>query len=209
VSDMRPETDIRSLPEPWLRLAAKQGKGGATEGGKAYAAFQVYYMMPPCQRSLRRTALQLNRTETQMEGWSSLFSWVLRAELWDRHQARIVAAEFEQRNRERAARWADREQELLEQDYAASRALVVRGVQTLKLPLIEMTVQKPDGSGNQITIVKPVNRSQASAAAMIKVGHDLGLDCIKRGTPEPSGGSTGDEYEFVPLPDPKKEGGGE
>jgi hypothetical protein len=206
---MRPETDIRSLPEPWLRLAAKQGKGGATEGGKAYAAFQVYYMMPPRQRSLRQTALQLKRSEKQMERWSSRFSWVLRAEEWDSRQAQIVAAEFEQRNRQRAAVWADRKEELLEQDFAASRALMARGVQTLKLPLIEMTVQKPDASGNQITIVKPVNRSQAGTATMIKVGHDLGLDCIKRATPEPSAASTVEDYEFVLLPDSKKEGGGE
>jgi hypothetical protein len=209
VSDLQVEPDIGSLSEPWLRLAPKQGKAGATESAKAYEAFQVYYMASPNRRSLRQAGLQQKKSETLMEGWSRRFYWVLRTEAWDRRQAQIVADEFDRRSRKDAAVWADRKREVLEQDYSASRELVARGVQTMKLPLTERRVQKKGPSGDQITILQPVNRSQTGTATMIKVGHEISLDCIKRARPEPTEESTVDDYEFVLLPDPKKEGGGE
>jgi hypothetical protein len=58
----------RLFPKPWLRLAAKGGKAGATESAKAYAAFQVYYPASPNLRSLRQVALQLKKSETLMAG---------------------------------------------------------------------------------------------------------------------------------------------
>jgi len=208
VTDSRPESDVGSLPEPWLRLPAKRGKAGTTESAKAYAAFQLYYTASPNQRSLRQTGLKLGKSETLLEGWSSRFYWVWRAEAWDRHQAQIIAAECEQRRREEAAGWARREREVIEQDYAAGRVLVERGLQIITLPLTERTIQKRDTSGNQTTIIKPANRGQTGVAAMIKVGHYLSLDCVKRSRPEPSTGSIVDDYDFVPLTDKADEGEG-
>ena len=207
--DSQLEPDVARLPKPWLKLPAKGGKAGATESAKAYAAFQIYYPTSPNLRSLRQVALQLKKSETLMERWSRSFDWVRRTEAWDRHQSQLAAAEYEKKRREKDAKWTDREDELYEQDYAASRELVVRDVQTMKLPLIERTVQKPDASGNQTTIIKPVNRGQAGVVAMIKVGHEIGLDCIKGARPEAAAASTEDDYEFVPITGPEKEGGQE
>jgi hypothetical protein len=204
--DSRQESDVASLPQPWLRLAAKGGKAGATESAKAYAAFQVYYPASPNLRSLRKVALQLNKSETLIERWSRSFDWVRRTEAWDRHQSQLAAAEHEKTRRENDAKWTDREHELYEQDYAASRELVARGLQTMKLPLTEKKLQKTDASGNQTIIIKPVNRGQNGVVALIKGGHEIGLDCIKRARPEAAAVSTEDDYEFVPLTEPVKEG---
>jgi hypothetical protein len=144
-----------------------------------------------------------------MERWSTSFGWCRRAEAWDRHQSQLIAAEHERTRMEKDAKWAAREEELFEQDYAVSRELIVRGSQTMKLPLTERKLQKTDASGNQTTIIKPVNRGQNGVTAMIKVGHEIGLDCIKRARPEAAAASIEDEYEFVPLTEPEKEGGQE
>jgi hypothetical protein len=207
--DSRLEPDVASLPKPWLRQAVKGGKAGATESAKAYAAFQLYYPASPNLRSLRQVALQLNKSETLMERWSRRFDWVRRTEAWDHHQSQLAAAEYEKARREKNSKWTDREDELLEQDYAASRELINRGIQTMKLPLTERQLQKTDASGNQTTIIKPVNRGQSGVVAMIKVGHEIGLDCIKRARPEAAVASTEDDYEFVPLTEPEGEGGQE
>jgi hypothetical protein len=191
MTDLQPETDVGSLPEPWLRLAAKQGKGAATESAKAYAAFHSYYTTSPNLRSLRQAGLLQKKSETLMERWSRRFFWVARAEAWDRHQAQIVAAECERTRRDDAEKWTRRERDVYEQDYNASRLMVFQGVKTAKLPPTE-------GS-----------RWQVGAVAMIKGGHQLSLDCIKGARPELQGDQIADDYEFVPLTEPEKEGGQE
>jgi hypothetical protein len=135
--DSRLESDVASLPTPWLRLAANGGKAGATESAKAYAAFQVYYLASPNLRSLRQVALQLDKSETLIERWSGSFDWVRRTEAWDRHQAQIVAAECERTRRDDAEKWTRRERDVYEQDYNASRLMVFQGVKTAKLPPTE------------------------------------------------------------------------
>jgi hypothetical protein len=203
------ESDVASLSTPWLRLPAKGGKDGKTECAKAYAALQLYYLTSPNLRSLPQVASQLDKSETMMERWSTTFYWVRRTEAWDRHQSQLAVAEHEKTRREKDAKWAGRVEEMLEQDYTASREMVARGVQSMKLPLTEKKLQKTDASGNQTIIIKPVNRGQNGVTALIKVGHEIGLDCIKRARPEAAAVSTEDDYEFVPLTEPEKEGGQE
>jgi hypothetical protein len=205
----RLESDVASLPQPWLRQAPKGGKDGATESAKAYAALQLYYLTSPNLRSLKQVALQLKKSETLMEGWSTNFGWVRRTEAWDRHQSQLAAAEYEKTRREKDAKWAAREEELYEQDYAASREMVARGVQSMKLPLTEKKLQKTVASGNQTIIIKPANRGQSGVTELIRGGHEIGLDCIKHARPEAAAVSTEDDYEFVPLIEPEKEGGEE
>jgi hypothetical protein len=188
VSETPTATGIHSLPEPWLRLTAKQGKAGATESAKAHEAFQSYYTTSPNLRSLRQTGLLLKKSETLMERWSRRFSWVIRADAWDRHQAQIVAAECERTRRDEAEKWTRREHDVYEQDYNASRLMVLQGVKTAKLPPTE-------GS-----------RWQVGAVAMIKGGHQLSIDCIKGARPESPGGQIADDIEFVPLTNPDRQG---
>jgi hypothetical protein len=134
ISDRQPNPEGTSLPAPWLRLPARQGKDDATETAKPYAAFQMYYTLSPNQRSLRQVASQLKKRETLMEKWSSRFFWVRRTEAWDRYQAEIVSAECERKRRQDAEKWTRREEEVLDQDFRAGRHMVFQGVQTMKLP---------------------------------------------------------------------------
>jgi hypothetical protein len=191
VSDIQPETDIRSLPEPWLRLTARHGKAGATESAKAYSAFHSYYTTSPNLRSLRQTALLQKKSETLMERWSRGFFWVLRADAWDRHQAHIVIAERERTLRDETEKWTRRERDVYEQDYNAGRLLVLQGVKTAKLTPTDES------------------RWQVGAAAMIKGGHQLSIDCIKGARPESPGGQIADDIEFVALASPDRQGGEE
>jgi len=65
---------------PWQRLLPKQGKDGTSETAAHYAAFQKYYLMPPGERSLRKVAQQVGKSETWIEQLSSRFHWLERAE---------------------------------------------------------------------------------------------------------------------------------
>src|ERR1700688_3454075 len=120
---MQPESAIDSLPEPWLKLPARSGQGGATEGPKPSAALEKYYQASAHQRSLRQAGA-VKRSATLMERYSSQFFRVVRAAAWDRHKAQIAAAECEPRFREGRELWARRLPEVLEEDYAASRLMV-------------------------------------------------------------------------------------
>jgi hypothetical protein len=93
VSEMQPESAIDSLPQPWLKLPARSGQGGATEGPKPYAALEKYYQASANQRSLRQAGAAVKRRATLMERYSSQFFRVVRAAAWDRHKAQIAAAE--------------------------------------------------------------------------------------------------------------------
>lgn len=78
----------------------------------------------------------------------------------------------------------------------------------MKLPLTESKLQKADASGNKTTIIKPANRGLDAAATLIKVGHEIGLDCVKRARPAAAAATTEDDYEFVPLSGGRRKGPG-
>lgn len=59
------------------------------EGQKAYEAFCKYRDMGT-QRSLRKVAEELQKSETLMGRWSGQWEWVKRAEAWDREQDKIA-----------------------------------------------------------------------------------------------------------------------
>ena len=169
--------EIASLPQPWLRLAPKQGKGGTSESSKAYAAFELYYQASPDQRSLRQTALQLGRSETLVERWSTRFFWVARSDAWDRQRAKINADVREEKLRQRAEEWESRMDETLENGFKGGRALFAAGVQNLKLPAS--------------------NRSLAGATRAMQTGHEMSFQTARLALRRNSGGSPEDEYEFT------------
>lgn len=65
--------------------------------------------------------MQLNKSEILMERWSTSFDWVRRTAAWDGHQSQLAAAVHEKTRREKDAKWAGWEEELIDQDFAASR----------------------------------------------------------------------------------------
>lgn len=69
--------------------------------------------------------MQLNKSEILMERWSTSFDWVRRTAAWDGHLSQLAAAVYEKTRREKDAKWAAWEEELIDridQDFAASRA---------------------------------------------------------------------------------------
>jgi len=70
-----------NTPEPWER---QEG-----ESTKAYEAFSEYRDMGT-QRSLSKVAEKLQKSETLMGRWSSLYKWRERATKWDDEQNRIA-----------------------------------------------------------------------------------------------------------------------
>lgn len=67
--------------DPWERQE--------DESTKAYEAFCVYRDMG-IQRSVRKVARELNKSETLMARWSTTYNWVDRAAAWDSEQDRVV-----------------------------------------------------------------------------------------------------------------------
>lgn len=67
--------------EPWER---QEG-----ETPKAYEAFTVYRDMG-IQRSVRKVARELSKSETLMARWSGAYDWVDRVAAWDSEQDRVA-----------------------------------------------------------------------------------------------------------------------
>lgn len=73
--------------DPWDRQPG--------ETSKAYAAFQVYLDLAD-QRSTRRTAEALSKSEALINGWSRKHSWPARARAWDSMPRKAVAHAYEE-----------------------------------------------------------------------------------------------------------------
>ena len=67
--------------EPWER---QEG-----ESTKAFEAFCIYREMG-LNRSIRKVAEELSKSETLMARWSGNYNWVERAAQWDAEQDRVV-----------------------------------------------------------------------------------------------------------------------
>lgn len=68
-------------PDPWERRE--------DESTKAFEAFCKYRDMG-IQRSVRKVARELSKSETLMARWSTTYDWVDRAAAWDSEQDRIA-----------------------------------------------------------------------------------------------------------------------
>src|SRR3954454_20560552 len=88
---MMPPATTDPMRKPWLPLLPKTGRDGATESSINFQAFEHYISLPAGERSLKRTAQDLNKSEKLMERWSSKFDWRRRALAWDQHLATIQA----------------------------------------------------------------------------------------------------------------------
>lgn len=69
-------------PTPWER---QEG-----ESAKAFAAFQRYRDQPTMERSLRRLAVNLDRSLEMLGRWSKRWRWVHRVTAWDAEQDRLT-----------------------------------------------------------------------------------------------------------------------
>ena len=144
--------------QPWLPLAPGEGEDGATETALNHGTFMRYLAMRPGQRSLRELARLEGKSEKLMERWSSRFRWAQRTAAWDQQQARVFAAEHEQRQRERAVVEARKLNDVNERIYQLADKALDRVEKMLAFPLTE-TVLDTDATGRPITIWKPAKWS--------------------------------------------------
>lgn len=82
-------TDIPSAP--WERLP--------NEGTRAYEAFCAYRNLDASERSLRKVAAMLGKSETLIGRWSSTHGWVNRVAAWDVEQDRLWRIDLAARRR--------------------------------------------------------------------------------------------------------------
>ncbi len=154
---------------PWLPQAPGQGKDGTTETALNHGTFMRYLAMRPGQRSLRELARLEGKSETLMERWSSRFGWAQRAAAWNQQQARVFAAEHEQRQRERAVVEARKLKDVNERSFQLADKVLDRVEKMLAFPLTE-TVLETDASGRPITIWKPAKWSYTTVCELFQLG---------------------------------------
>jgi hypothetical protein len=136
--------------DPWLPLLCVRGKRSAKESEVQYTAFEIYYTMGPAERSLRRVAERVGKSESWIENWSSSFRWSRRAAAWDRQQARRLAVEFEEQQKQAirievqqlAREREDREQKCLQRKDQTRKDLFAAAKSMLDLPLATLTVKE-------------------------------------------------------------------
>ena len=158
------------------------------ESAKAYAAFTAYRDGGP-QRSLRATSKQLGRSRSLLNAWSARYGWVHRAEAYDAAQRAISQAAYEQGLREEAARWAERQNEQRDEEWAMARSLMSKAGAMLRFPLATAR-QEVDDEGRVITIVNPAKWSMSDVPRMVDVAARLAR--LSANMAVPGGASTPD-----------------
>jgi hypothetical protein len=146
------------------------------ESTQAYQAARTYFEMGE-GRTSEAVGKKLGKSTALMERWSAAHHWVDRAAEWDADQrARQRGAEDEALKQE-AQKWAKRQLSLREERWRISQELKRKAEDMLKFPVIEKTVQGPDGT----TVVKPAKWTFADAAKMAETG--LKLEALSCGLP--------------------------
>jgi hypothetical protein len=145
---------------PWDRLP--------TETSKAFEAFSAYCEMGP-ERSLTALAQKLHKTRTHFGLWSRRHSWVERATLYDAHMQGIEQRAAEKAVASEAAKWARRQVEQRERDWAMADQLREKAERMLTYPLSRQSVRDKDG----VTIVEPARWTMADAVRMAETAAKL------------------------------------
>jgi len=146
------------------------------------------------ERSLKRTAQNLNKSEKLMERWSSKFDWRRRASAWDQHLATIEAEAREKQARQKAELWETRREEQREADYQLRQALTKKTTQVLAVPAIERIV---DVGGR--TITRPARSAITAIPALVRALIDLGREVFPDGHGAHNHVQEVDAFEMVPM----------
>jgi len=163
-----PQSGVSVGTAPWLQLLPRQGKDGATETARNYAAFRIYYRMGADERRLGRVAQQLGKSEKLMEHWSSRFHWWERATAWDDHLTRQQQEALASQSREK---WAARRAERRERAYRNSQKLSQKGIAISDSPLVKVTTEEVDGC--TVRTITPNKISKADAVTLSKFWDEL------------------------------------
>lgn len=102
------------------------------ETPRAHAALRAYLLLGP-SRSLAKMGQEWGGKRTQLERWSSRWSWVARARAWDEEQARVEDRAWRERARTHARRHADAAADVLDRLTSALDAVDWSGSTPLDL----------------------------------------------------------------------------
>src|SRR4051794_12540293 len=191
---MMPPATTDLARKPWLSLPPRTGRDGATESSVNFQAFERYIALPVGERSLRRVAQELNKSEKLMERWSSKFDWRRRALAWDQHLATIEAEAREKQARQKAELWETRREEQREADYQLRQALTKKANQVLALPSLERIV---DASGR--TITRPARSVITAIPALVRASIELGREVFPDGHSARNQLPEMDVFEVLPM----------
>jgi hypothetical protein len=145
--------------QPWERQPG--------ESSRAYEAARLYFEMGP-GRSLVAVGQKVGKSRGLIERWSARWNWRERAAGYDRHLAAIEMDARRQAFAEEAERWAQRQADLREQEWEASRALLQRAHDMLAHPL---TVMASDEEGR--TLHQPARWSMKDVATFYELAFKL------------------------------------
>jgi len=185
---------ITPINHPWLPLPPKGGREGANESSINFQAFRHYISLSAGDRSLRRVAHDLHKSEKLMERWSSKFGWNERAKAWDRHVAAIEAQAHETQLRQKAELWERRREEQREAYFELGQLLMKRTTQMLNLPLIERI---ETAAGKIIT--RPARSIMNSVRAGVRALIDLGREIFSQGQGNRNDIPEIEEFQVDPL----------
>ncbi len=149
------------MPEPWDRLP--------DEPNLWYDRFERFRLMGAGRSVLAVYREYLAHKGAKWRGRSGLptswrnaverFRWRERAEAWDERQ-----------RAEERERWKRRRDELRDREWETAQRLIDKAEQMLKIPLVERTVESPDGP----TVLKPARWGMADAAKLAETASKLG-----------------------------------
>lgn len=139
------------------------------ESSKAYEAARVYFEMG-AERTLAKVGEQLGKNKIVVESWSAKFQWVARARAFDAYLADLELQMMESEFKDRAKKWADRKEALLEREWATGERLMQRAEEMLKIPLLRQTVSK-DG---KTIVFEPMKWTAGTMLNTIDLASKLG-----------------------------------
>jgi len=164
-------------PQPW-----EQQPG---ESSRAFSAFRAWLDQSP---GSGRPILAAYRTFSgrpeakkppgYFRTWIENFHWPARAQEYDRYLFRVEQQARIEALRQQQMKWAERKEQVLEEDFQDAAKLRQRVKEILALPLVKQTLTNTQVSEDGMTIlntyeVQPINVRAADAGTLLKLASDI------------------------------------
>jgi hypothetical protein len=149
------------------------------ESTPAYAAFKAYVDFGS-HRSIEAVHRKLTKSTRLLKRWSSKYSWVERAGLYDEHMVRVQQRAREAAEVVEAQTWARRRAKLLEEEFEIGQKLIEKARQMLQMPIVEVkrevvVERHNDGRDKivQLSVLRPVRFTMSDAGRMFMLADKL------------------------------------
>jgi hypothetical protein len=164
------------------------------ESSKAYAAAKIYFELGS-ERTLKKVAAKIGKSEDLMKRWSARYHWADRAVAFNAWQAQIEQRAREKKAMERAELWADREEQSREADYQLSVKMRKKASSMLDFPLASVT-KTVDGT---TTTVHPGDWDMATPARLAETASKLAAGTKRSESAQDHRGGEVDEWYDTEL----------